>query len=461
MNGRLIAGANSFAALAARERITALLDAGSFLESDAVRPSPHLARWGIAAQPDDGVVTGVGRLAGRPLMIAAQDDSFLGGSVGANHGDKLARMFERALHMHTPVALILASGGVRLHEANAAELALARALRALLAVRAAGNPTIAIVAGSTFGGASVLACACALRWMLPQATLGLSGPKVIELERGKRELDADDRAAIATIFGAQSRATAGVAGRCDDSIDAVRAMLIDATLAAPDFDLSTLRREGAALRARAPEIANRRAGERPAWPLFAAADPASADGWLWRVRDRAAYLLRPVGEHAVGPQLALALTGAVLDFIARSAPAAATLIIVEDSRGHELSRRAEEVCLSQYLAHHAAALALARRQGHRLIGVLAGIGHSAAFFANALQAATLHALSAARIVAMEPAAIARVMRLPRERVTALTEGDPLLGQPVRALVALGGVTAIWDGVDANTLLDAVERGQGP
>jgi biotin-independent malonate decarboxylase beta subunit len=392
-------------------------------------------------------------------LIAAQDGGFLGGSVGANHGEKLARLFERSLECRAPVVLILASGGVRLHEANAAELALARALRALLAARAAGIPTIAIVAGSCFGGASVLACACALRWMLPQATLGLSGPRVIELERGKRELDADDPAAIATIFGAQSRATAGVMQLCGDSIDAVRATLIGATRVAPDFDLPTLRNERTALRARAAaDIGIGDGGDRPASPLFAVAEPVSAAGWLWRLRGRAVYLLRPAGGQPVGTGVALALSGAMLDFIERNARAPATLIIVEDSRGHELSRRAEAACLSQYLAHHAAALALARQRGHRIIGLLAGVGHSAAFFANALQAETLYALSTARVVAMEPAAIARVMRLSQERVTALTEDDPLLGQPVRQLVALGGVAAVWDRVDTNTLLDAVERG---
>jgi malonate decarboxylase gamma subunit len=118
-----------------------------------------------------------------------------------------------------------------------------------------------------------------------------------------------------------------------------------------------------------------------------------------------------------------------------------TLVIVEDSPGHEVSRAAEMRFISRYLAHHAAVLALARSRGHRLIGLLAGTGHSAAFFVNALQAPELYALPHSRVVAMEPAAIARVTGLD---VVTLKEDDPILGHPVRHFAALGGVAAIVD-----------------
>jgi hypothetical protein len=84
-------------------------------------------------------------------------------------------------------------------------------------------------------------------------------------------------------------------------------------------------------------------------------------------------------------------------------------------------------------------LGLLRAQGRRLIGLLVGVGHSAAFFSNALQASTLYALSGARVVAMEPSAIVRVTGLP---AGVLIDDDPLLGQPVRHLMAQGGVAAI-------------------
>ncbi len=119
-----------------------------------------------------------------------------------------------------------------------------------------------------------------------------------------------------------------------------------------------------------------------------------------------------------------------------------TIVLVEDSAGHTVSRAAEMRFVSQFLAHHAAVLALLRAQRKRLVGLLAGVGHSAAFFANALQAPVLYALADARVVAMAPEAIARVTGLDASR---LIEDDPLLGHPVRHFAAQGGITRIISG----------------
>ena len=111
------------------------------------------------------------------------------------------------------------------------------------------------------------------------------------------------------------------------------------------------------------------------------------------------------------------------------------LLIVEDCIGHEAGARAERLFVSQFLAQHAAMLALVRRSGRRIVGLLAGLGHSAAFFVNALQADAVFALPASRVEAMSPGAIQRVTGV---AACELIESDPLLGQPVRHLAALGG-----------------------
>src|SRR5437660_608502 len=64
-------------ALPALSRITALSDGGGAASLGAPRPSPHLSRFGIAAQDDDGLVTARVRIAGAPVLIAAQDEHFL------------------------------------------------------------------------------------------------------------------------------------------------------------------------------------------------------------------------------------------------------------------------------------------------------------------------------------------------------------------------------------------------
>ena len=366
------------------------------------------------------------------ILIAAQDETFLRGSVGANHGEALRALFAQA-ERERPAAVVLlaASAGVRLHEANAAELSLARALRALLDARAAGVPVLSLVVGDVFGGASVLACACDRIAMLSGARLGLSGPKVIESIHGKWELDADRPAEIETVFGAKARSAID---RIADDADAIRGwirMSIANRAAFSDHVIATQR-----------SLASSRATGLPSSPLqhvFPDARPEEPEGWLWRVDEFVAT--RPALAAPFGTTFAHCLDAALLAKISVEATDdhRDTIVVVEDSPGHEVSRAAEMRFISRYLAHHASVLALARSRGHRVIGLLTGIGHSAAFFANALQASEVYALPHARVVAMEPGAIARVTGLDTSQ---MIEDDPMLGQPVRHFDALGGVAAI-------------------
>jgi malonate decarboxylase beta subunit len=447
--------------LAAVQRIGAVADPGSVHpvspELEAPRPSQHLARWGIAAQDDDGIALARAAIEGARVLIAAQDERFLGGSAGANHSHALRRLFEvAAVERPAAVVLLAGSGGVRLHEANAAEWALARALSALLDARAAGIPVLVIGSADVFGGTSVLACAAERCALLPGVRLGLSGPTVIETTRGKSELDGSDQRAVAAVFSSQARAAAGHAELLPDTIGAARQWIVRAAQASMPF--------GTWVRERHDELGKRLASceepgrmnaaqpyGRPAHvpthvaSLFATARPIDPAGWLARVSDPPAWLCRPVGAGVFGPREAHAVDAALLAHVAPAASSGSpTLLLIGDSRGHEVSRQAEALCVSQYLAHHAAVLALLRAQGVRLHGLLAGVGHSAEFFANVLQATKLHALADARVVAMEPAAIARVTRLPQADLMALIENDALLGQPVRHFARIAGMDIVAD-----------------
>src|SRR5262249_2523202 len=161
----------------AAARISAIADPGSVAPIDdrlaAPRPSPHLERWGIRPREDDGVVLARATIDRLPVFIAAQDERFLGGSAGVRHSEALHGLFDVARRERPRAVVVLAaSGGVRLHEANPAELALARALAGLLELRAAGVPVLSLGVGDVFGGASVLACAAEEIALLPGARLG-------------------------------------------------------------------------------------------------------------------------------------------------------------------------------------------------------------------------------------------------------------------------------------------------
>jgi len=158
-------------------------------------------------------------------------------------------------------------------------------------------------------------------------------------------------------------------------------------------------------------------------------------GWLWRIRDTDVHLLRPLAPLAFGPAAAVAMARAITEYLPPRAP----LVVIGDSPGHATTRAAEVLGVSEYLAVHAARLALLQMEGHPVLGLLAGCGHSAAFFVNALQAGTLDALDVARVEAMATEAMARVTHLPTGALVTLIEDDPILGRPVRHLAALGGI----------------------
>lgn len=419
------------------ERIGALADPGSAHFFAPAGASPHLARYGIVSQEDDGVVTARVRVHGDPMLVAAQDERFLAGSVGERHGNALRDLVACARRERpAAVVLLLASGGVRLHEANAAELALGRVLAALLDARTEGIAVIAVGVGNVFGGTSVLACAADRLAMLSGTRIGLSGPKVLESVHGKWELDAEDPRDVDAVFGAAARNALGFVDLLSGDADALRGWVPHAARGCTDF-ATQVRATHARLQARtAGESAH--ASPFDALPCFDGAVPADNGGWLW-VRPEC-WLTRPCSGATLGPADTLALDAALLEHLA-SNPAALPnpVVLVEDSAGHAVSRAAEMRFVSQYLAHHAAVLALLRRQGRQLVGLLAGVGHSAAFFANALQAPSLYALASSRVVAMEPSAIARVTGLD---AATLMESDPLLGQPVRHFAAHGGAATV-------------------
>jgi len=230
---------SSYQELTARQRIPAIFDAGSFEEflppSERVA-SPHLAQLDAPVSFDDGVVVGRGQLDGKLVFGAAQEGGFMGGAVGEVHGAKLVGMLRRAIDENAhAVLLLLESGGVRLHEANAGLIAVSEVMRAMLDVRAAGIPVVAVVGGANgcFGGMGIAArCANAVI-MSEEGRLAMSGPEVIETASGVEEFDSRDRALVWRTTGGKHRY---LLGDCQvlvaDESDAFRTAAIEAILEA-------------------------------------------------------------------------------------------------------------------------------------------------------------------------------------------------------------------------------------
>jgi malonate decarboxylase beta subunit len=218
----------------ARARLGGLLDAGSFAEilpPAASQPSPHLASLDLPGAFDDGVVVGRASLAGRPVLVVAQEGQFMGGAVGEIHGAKIVGLLRRAVQEKPAAVLFLIdSGGVRLHEANAGLIAISEIMRAVLDARAAGVPVLALVGGScgAFGGMGIVAKLCSGIVISEEGRLALSGPEVIETVAGVEEFDSKDRALVWRVTGGKHRYLMGdCAGLVEDDLAAFRQGAVD------------------------------------------------------------------------------------------------------------------------------------------------------------------------------------------------------------------------------------------
>ena len=243
----------------ARQRVDGLLDPGSFEEylGPAERiQSPHLALFDLPSAFDDGVVIGRGKLAGRDVLLAAQEGQFMGGTFGEVSGAKIVGLLRAARdHDDLPriVLLLLDSGGVRLQEANAGELAVAEVMRAVVEARCAGVAVIALVGGGSgaFGGAGLTAATCSRIVISEEGRIGVSGPEVIETNKGVEEFDAANKALVWSVVGGKNRRLIGGADAfARDTMGGFREAAIAMLGRTPPFDLKTLKSEQSRLAAR-------------------------------------------------------------------------------------------------------------------------------------------------------------------------------------------------------------------
>ncbi|WP_350600474.1 biotin-independent malonate decarboxylase subunit beta [Pseudomonas sp. 65/3-MNA-CIBAN-0223] len=217
-----LANSCSLVELGARQRAQALLDTGTFRELlDPFQRvmSPWLARQGVVPQADDGVVIAKGLLNGLPVVIAAIEGAFQGGSLGEVGGAKMAGALELAAEdnrngVPTRAVLLLETGGVRLQEANLGLAAIADIHAAIVDLQQY-QPVVSVVAGSVgcFGGMSIAAGLCSYLVVTREARLGLNGPQVIEQEAGLEEYDSRDRPFIWSLTGGEQRFASGLADR--------------------------------------------------------------------------------------------------------------------------------------------------------------------------------------------------------------------------------------------------------
>ncbi|GAB3744472.1 acetyl-CoA carboxylase carboxyltransferase subunit alpha [Microlunatus parietis] len=180
--------------IGAGARIDQLVDPGSWVPaadqprsadplgfSDTLPYPERVQRARRRSGLDEAAVHGTATIDGRPVVLAAMDFRFLGGSMGSAVGEVITRGAEDAIERGWPYLILVSSGGARMQEGCLSLMQLAKTAQAMGEARRRGILTIGVLADPTYGG--VTASFATLADVLiaePGAMIGFAGPRVIE-----------------------------------------------------------------------------------------------------------------------------------------------------------------------------------------------------------------------------------------------------------------------------------------
>jgi acetyl-CoA carboxylase carboxyl transferase subunit beta len=180
--------------LGARRRLDLLLDEEPWIEHDAdllstdplhfTDTKSYAQRLEEAEQKlgmKDAIVAAEGKLDGRQVTCCSMEFGFIGGSMGAVVGEKVARAIERSLAKRQPLIVVSCSAGARMMEGAVSLMQLAKVSSALARLDEARVPFISVLTDPTTGGVTAsYAMLGDLNIAEPGAMIGFAGPRVIE-----------------------------------------------------------------------------------------------------------------------------------------------------------------------------------------------------------------------------------------------------------------------------------------
>ena len=180
--------------LSAPERLRMLFDDEKYVElegdlrsvdplrfRDSKRYRDRLKQAEENVGSSDAVVVASGTMGGKPVIVAAMEFFFMGGSMGSVVGEKVTRAAERSLAERKPLIVVSTSGGARMQEGILSLMQMAKISAALARLAAARVPYISVMADPTTGGVTAsYAMLGDLNVAEPNALIGFAGPRVIE-----------------------------------------------------------------------------------------------------------------------------------------------------------------------------------------------------------------------------------------------------------------------------------------
>jgi acetyl-CoA carboxylase carboxyl transferase subunit beta len=181
-------------AISPRDRFTGLFDGGIFVEIDVRQPvtdplgfkdqKKYPDRMKAAQKKTDekeAMLIAEGEIGRTPIVAAAQDFSFLGGSMGMYVGNAIIAAAERAVELKRPLILFSAAGGARMQEGILSLMQMPRTTVAVQMLKEANLPYIVVLTHPTTGGVTAsYAMLGDVQIAEPNALICFAGPRVIE-----------------------------------------------------------------------------------------------------------------------------------------------------------------------------------------------------------------------------------------------------------------------------------------
>ena len=180
--------------ISARNRIDMLLDPEERIEigvevkpqdplkfKDSKRYTDRLIQANSSTDEDDALVVMQGKIKATPVIVAAFEFGFMGGSMGSVVGERFVRGVRVSINQHLPFVCFAASGGARMQEGLFSLMQMAKTSAALTQMSKEKLPFISVLTDPTMGGVSAsFAFIGDIVIAEPGALIGFAGPRVIE-----------------------------------------------------------------------------------------------------------------------------------------------------------------------------------------------------------------------------------------------------------------------------------------
>ncbi|HEX8403357.1 MAG TPA: biotin-independent malonate decarboxylase subunit gamma [Duganella sp.] len=162
-----------------------------------------------------------------------------------------------------------------------------------------------------------------------------------------------------------------------------------------------------------------------------------------QVDEQTVMVIGTTGHTPIGVEIALAQAKAILHTV-REFPGKPILMLI-DTQGQRLRHRDEMLGINSYMAHLGKCVDLARRKGHKIIGLVYDQALSGGFITSGLMADACYALPDATIRVMGLPAMARITKVSEELLTELAQSNPVFAPGPENYLRMGGLQAIWEG----------------